>query len=1060
MFIHTSNKTENLLAHLAKVIESQPLRSPFCKELFLVQSKGMEQWLVQQLALHFKVWANYLFLFPHNFFSEIAQIFSVDLNDQAFSREQILWRLEALLRAVDKQQLAPLKKFIAGDNQELKRFQLAQQLAQVFDQYQILRPNMLLAWQQQQTKTQHPTESWQRWLWLQLTDEIGSKAHRGELWRRAITIMNQAESNKFAEELPKRVSIFGLNILPPLFIDFLQSLSRHCQVHLYLCNPSQMYWADLASKKQIARRNLSAGISVSNNVDGHPLLANFGQQGREFQQMLLEQADFSLEYQSFEEASLDSLSNLQQLHNDLLNNDQKCKKLKNDGSISIHSCHSAMREVQVIKDQLLEALENCATLELRNIVVMTPNIQTYEPFIAAVFNDIAHTVADLSLRSNNEVLDIFIQFLRLSQSRFGWQEVLDLLEHKSLYPSFGLSETDLPLIQHWVQATNIRWGSSSTHKKSLSLPEAPENTWRHGLERLLMGYMVGLDNGFVEGVLPYTELEGNTAQALGGLNEYIQFLCAASKHISTPRTLTEWTQIMAKYTLRLFGEKDDSGAIAKLNEMLVQLSSEAGLVHQHPVTLAVIISWLENTASERTTSGFLRGKLTFCSMLPMRSIPFKVVVLMGLSEGEFPRVDRYATFNLMGQQFIKGDRSCRADDRYQFLEALLSARKQLIISYVGQSSSQNQTLPPSVVVSELLDVLREQYQLENIICQHRLQPFSQYYFNEQKELFSYAKTHCKTAQALQCNPLLTQDWWQGKLPIAKSGENKVIDLADLLAFFKHPQKYFLLKKLAIRLTNIEQKIPESEPFILAGLEEYKINQRLIENQLQNKALAMKQLQAEGCWPSGSAGEILWKQKNIELEGFIESIKKLELGLSLPYQSIDIVIDGYRLVGKLAHCYQDGSLLFRYAKLKAQDFMQAWLQHLLLKQQQAHTNRTFLLAQDIELSFPEEMSIDYLPQLLEIYLQGQYCPSKLLLGSALAYIKQARALKISNRTKKTAINAAQDQLEQELLHGFNPELALIYRHQQDIGKLLDTKFKDYCKNLLLPAWNDCHDSSKF
>ena len=207
--------------------------------------------------------------------------------------------------------------------------------------------------------------------------------------------------------------------MPPLFLSYLEGLSKHCQLHLFLLNPAQTFWADLASKRQ--RTN-------DGSFTGHPLLSTLGQQGREFQEMLLEQVQFDFEPESFElsEAS----DNLHQLQNDILNNrlngpDEMSLigSLQKDDSISIHACHSRMREVEVLKNQLLYTLENDPALELRDIVVMAPDIQVYEPFISAVFSDIQHAIADRSLRLSNNALDAFIRFLNLSQSRFGWQSV-------------------------------------------------------------------------------------------------------------------------------------------------------------------------------------------------------------------------------------------------------------------------------------------------------------------------------------------------------------------------------------------------------------------------------------------------------------------------------------------------------------------------------------------------------------------------------------------------------------------------------------------------------------
>ncbi len=325
MFIlHSSNKTENLVAHLTAVIENSPLTSPFEKEVFLIQSQGMERWLSQQLADQFKVWGNYEFLFPGKFFSSLAQNIDSRLSDAAFERNLMLWRIEALLRRLEGDEFLPLQQYLSGENVALKRYQVAQQLSQMFDQYQMMRPDMLEAWQKGQLLYQTVAddcmdaggrathgavaERWQQALWLQITAQTGSK-HRGSLWLDVIAKLNAAEPGAFSQQLPERISVFGLNTMPPLFLSYLEGLSKHCQLHLFLLNPAQGFWADLETRRQ--RTN-------DENFTGHPLLSTLGQQGREFQEMLLEQAQFDFEPESFELS--EARNNLQQLQNDILNN--------------------------------------------------------------------------------------------------------------------------------------------------------------------------------------------------------------------------------------------------------------------------------------------------------------------------------------------------------------------------------------------------------------------------------------------------------------------------------------------------------------------------------------------------------------------------------------------------------------------------------------------------------------------------------------------------------------------------------------------------------------------
>lgn len=1043
MFIlHSSNKTENLLVHLTAVVENMSLSNPLAKEIFLIQSQGMERWLSQQLASHFGVWANYEFLFPMTFFSSLAEKIDQKLNDSAFDRELILWHFESLLRHLEGDCFDSLQNYLRGENLNLKRYQLARQLAQIFDQYQIMRPDMLALWQKSQYLYQEDTERWQCALWQQIIQSTGAK-HRGLLWQEVIKKLNQAKARAFSKQLPERVFVFGLNTMPPLFLNYLQGLSRHCDIHLFLLNPAQVYWVDIVKKKT------ATTDSLAKSFEGHPLLSALAQQGREFQQMLLEQADFDFQPDSFEQ--FEANSNLQQLQNDILNNqihiDSFEKRLTKDDSISIHSCHSRMREVEVLKNQLLMALEQDSTLELREIVVMAPDIQLYAPFISAVFADTQHAIADHSLRLSNSALDAFIRFLKLSQSRFGWQSVMDLLEQSVVFENFSLSESDLEIIRYWVQDTHVRWGKSSTHKKELGLPELNQNTWQATLDRLLMGYAIGDENQFVDNILPYREIEGSSAIILGGLNDFIQLLFKASDELKRATTLGNWCNRLDYYADQLLSAKTQEQQIQKqqLNELFAQLINSSQY-HKEDVSLDVMSAWLESRFSESASStGFLRGQLTFCSMLPMRSIPFKVIALLGLNEGEFPKIDKHPTFDLIGQHFRKGDRSHKSDDRYQFLEIVLSARQQLIMVYIGQSIHRNNTIPPSVVISELLEVLENHYQLSDLIIEHPLQPFSHRYFTEQSELFSFSKTDFETANALHTDKSETEQWWQGSL---ETSTPEIIDINDLFAFYRHPQHYFVQRKLGIRLTGLSADVEEREPFAIDTLDAYEINQQWIEHELNNTPFSLKKLQAQGRWLSGITGKLEFDWRQQAIKQFTGLIKQQNLGQRKENQAIDITVGSYRLIGNLTNTYEQGSLIYRYADLKGKDFVLAWLYHLIVNSTQPQN--THLLSRDETLLF----SADYeepgmLEQLINIYLLGQQQPNAFFTESSFTYVKQALKLKSGKRVKKSAIFVAREQFDKEI--GYDRTLHQLYKHIEDLTEVLNKDFEAQCQNLIVPIW---------
>ncbi len=1047
MFIlHSSNKTGNLVAHVCAVIENAPLSSPFAKEVFLIQSQGMERWLSQQLASRFGVFGNFEFLFPGRFFSSLAQQIELSLSDSAFDRHLMLWRIEALLRRLEGDEFLALSQYLTGDNAALKRYQLARQLAQLFDQYQIMRPDMLAEWQKGRSFYHSDAEKWQMQLWRQIISIAGNN-HRGSLWLDAIAKLKEAENDAYRGRLPERISVFGLNTMPPLFLSYLQGLAKHCQVHLYLLNPAQIFWADLPSKRQLL---------LDQEAISHPLLSALGQQGREFQEMLLEQAQFDFEPESFELHQAENT--LQHLQNDILNNSIAERNLNRDESIGIHACHSRMREVEVLKDQLLHALERDTTLELRDIVVMAPDIEAYEPFISAVFSDIQHAVADRSLRLSNRALDAFISFLNLGQSRFGWQSVLDLLDRPVVYSGFGLSEADLELIRYWLQETRVRWGKSAAHNKELGLPELNENTWQAALDRLLMGYAVGSDADFIDGVLPYREVEGSSAQALGGLCEFMQLLFQASLEFKQAKTLQAWSARLFDYADQLLPAADPIER-QEFYEVLAVLADTIATVHHDLVELPVIIAWLEGmTAERKSATGFLRGQLTFCSMLPMRSIPFRVIALMGMNEGEFPKIDRHPTFDLLAQNFRKGDRSLRADDRYQFLEILLSAKEKLIMTYIGQSMSHNESIPPSVVVSELLDVLEQSYGLAGLTTRQPLQPFSPRYYDGSTDLFSFSEAGLETARALSARdggPAASAGlWWQGELDRPESEE--VIELNELFGFFQHPQRYFMRRQLDLRFNGIEAAAEEREPFAISRLDGYSIYHQWIDDILSGRDVSLKKIQAQGRWMPGVMGQLEFDRQLQEISRFVERINEKNPGRPLADLPVDLKVKNYRLVGKLGNRYEHAGLIYRFAELKGKDLLGAVLHQLIINHIEAQP--MFLLSTDDDLMLsPEHGRTEWLAEWLDIYQLGLRRPDAFFVEPALAYVKHAHKLKTGSRSSKSPLEAAREQLDNAVEQPYEPELRRLYGNVAEPGLVLGDDFERQCQELLLPVWEAAHGS---
>lgn len=1029
--LHTSHKTEYLLAHLIKVIHSQPLPSAFDREVFLIQSQGMERWLSQELANEFGVWANADFLFPSKFFNSMANLVDVSLDAGPFERNNLIWQIDALLRNVDNQPVfAPLQNYLeknhesSAGNSALRRYELAEQIARVFDEYQIMRPDMLDLWARQQLVTNNSAETWQMALWNLLLDKLQDRTqklrHRGQIWQAAIEQLTNPSNPNLIDRLPKRISVFGISSMPPLFLEFLHALATQTDVQLFLMQPCKDYWADIPGIQETRLAKLTRNTFTETDLSldeaiQNPLLSLLGQQGREFHQMLLERGDIAWTVDSFEDfSSEENSSTLTHLQDSILNNIDRPVRAQ-DNSIKVVACHSPMREIQVLKDYLLERLNQDAQLELRDIVVMAPDISNYEPFISAVFDDprFAYSVADRSIRSANEILDRFIELLQLLSSRFEWDRVLDLLEQPVIYQKLGLNEEALDWIRTWVAQTHIRWGKDADHKSQMNLPALEQNTWDAGLKRMMEAF-IQRGTGF--------DIEGSITQALGALDHFVRnILFRFSKLTTQERTLGQWQKSLLAMLESTF-EENAFGHLVQLRELIGDLQT---LPQTQSYPLDVIIHWLESSVGEQKSSqGFLSGQLTFCSILPMRSIPFKVICLIGLNENDFPKLDRKPSFDLMGgrDNFRTGDRSNRMDDRYQFLDALLSSRDAFYLSYVGQSIQSNREIPPSVVISEVLDALQQDenptHKHPSLIEVHPLQPFSQKYFTQ---LQTFDAMAAETAKAFTNGKVKNNIWWDWENQTAEIALSETIALPELVSFFKDPQKTFVQKVAELRFESLEETADNAEIFTLDALENFTINHQILHAMLENSEHSlMEKLKTNGEWMQGTLGDVNFAAKTNEIRPLAILIQQQQsqLGAQLDERFIELKLNSHTLEGWHRHEYESGNLFYRPGKLKTKYLLEFWIYHLVnekptviigLNEKRQPTAYQFPV-------LPELTRIEYLNRMLSVYIDGHGQPSNLWIDAAWQYLNAKEDKQISNaRTAlDTTINGDHASEEVQLL----------------------------------------------
>nr|NIR48549.1 exodeoxyribonuclease V subunit gamma [candidate division KSB1 bacterium]NIR69021.1 exodeoxyribonuclease V subunit gamma [candidate division KSB1 bacterium]NIS24093.1 exodeoxyribonuclease V subunit gamma [candidate division KSB1 bacterium]NIT71012.1 exodeoxyribonuclease V subunit gamma [candidate division KSB1 bacterium]NIU24720.1 exodeoxyribonuclease V subunit gamma [candidate division KSB1 bacterium] len=782
------------------------------------------------------------------------------------------------------------------------------------------------------------------------------------------------------------------------------------------------YWGDIVSESEIRRASKKKDKDLTLDLfhfdKGNSLLASMGKLGRDFFDVIEEQFDYQ-PFEQFEDPGEHSL--LTDLQSDILNlrdrgltGDPKQAISDTDTSLQIHSCHSPRREIEVLQDHLLHLFETNPDLRPSDILVMTPDIEPVAPYIQSVFDlpfenpkRIPYSIADRSYGREDEIVETFFGILNLQGSRFGAAQVLTILEAPAVQKKFDLSEDDIELIHNWVRDTRIRWGKNAQDRRRLGLPEHAQNTWQAGLERLLLGYALpGRDETLYNGsILPYPHVEGDQSLVLGRFLEFTEYLFEKVDALGKKRMLQQWHTKLDELLDTFFESDDETVAeIQVIRRALVELD---GFEHlsgfDEPIELKVVRHHLETKLHrEGHGYGFLTGGVTFCSMLPMRSIPARIICLVGMNNDAYPRRNIQLGFDLMAKQPRKGDRSRRNDDRYLFLEALLSAREHLYISYVGQSIKDNSLIPPSVVVGELLDYISANFTteesriLEHVTTRHRLQAFSPEYFRGGDRLFSYSHENMQAACHLLAPREAPKPFLMERLTEPQK-EFKEVRLSDLYRFFRNPCQFLLNRRLGVYLDESTAVLEEKETFALRGLDRYKVAEKLLEKKVAGldtedvKRAAI----ASGQLPHGAVGEYEVDTLNEKLEQFVLKTERYLKGRELEPLGIDLKLNEFHLTGHLDQITQSGLVVYRFARVQAKDHLRVWIQHLALNACAAGATprESYLAGVDsakdgnwVGWRFrPLDHSTEILTRLLQIYWEGLREPLRFFPNSAFAFI---------------------------------------------------------------------------
>ncbi|WP_024696320.1 exodeoxyribonuclease V subunit gamma [Pseudomonas syringae] len=1133
MVVH-GNRLDELRSLVVSWMRRYPL-APLENEIALVQSNGIAQWLKLALAEDALdddlggcgIAAAIDVQLPGSF---MWKLYRTVLGRDEIPETSLLdkgpltWRLMRLLpELINQPHFEPLQRFLTADTDLRKRYQLSERLSDLFDQYQVYRADWLEDWAagrhqlrngRGEAKPLTASNCWQAELWRALLHDVGaqgmaqSRAGVHQRFIERISTLTEAPAG-----LPARVIVFGISSLPAQALEALAGLARFSQVLLCVHNPCRHHWADIVADKDLLRHQYKrqarkTGMPMVLDPEAlhqhaHPLLAAWGKQGRDYINLLDSHDDPRSYRASFKDERIDLFSEseprniLNQLQDDILELRplDETRELwpavdaLKDRSIRFHVAHSAQREVEVLHDQLLARFSRDPDLRPRDVIVMVPDIDSYAPHIRAVFGQIERedrrfipfTLADQGQRGREPLLIAVEHLLKLPDSRFPVSEILDLLDVPALRARFRIQERDLPTLHRWIEGAGIRWGLNAPQRAGLGLPDALEqNSWHFGLRRMLLGYAVGAGAAY-EGIEPYDEIGGLDAALIGPLVALIDALEAAHGELSKPATPAQWGARL-QAVLQLFfvadSEHDDYllAQLETLRENWLETCEAVGLIDELPLTV-VREAWLAGLDQGRLSQRFLAGSVNFCTLMPMRAIPFKVVCLLGMNDGDYPRAQPPLDFDLMGSDYRPGDRSRREDDRYLLLEALLSARDQLYISWVGRSIRDNSDRPASVLIGQLRDHLASGWKLAGepdgagklddgerllnaLTLEHPLQPFSASYFHEGTGYFSFAREWRLLHEADAVIPVQTA--------LSAHEQDEPLTIAQVQDFLRNPVKHFFSQRLKIYFEVAEAPLADEEPFVLDALERYGLSDSLlnaamaqpdnIDSALQAQA---NKLQASGLLPLAGFGTCMQQELIEPLPDVLRRYQDvltlwpepLSSALPISFSHGGVSIDSW--LGAL-HRNAQGELLLvtvipnsigSKKTRKWHRLIRPWVNHLVACACELPLSTALVASDETLMLAPleKDAAVTTLNHLLTAWLRGMQQPLPVAVKTAFAWLGQPL-----DKAETAARKAYEG--DGQTTDGERRESTALARQYPDFDALMDSEeFVGWCETLYKPIY---------
>ena len=921
--VHASNRMEILAEWLAEDMRAHPADA-LTAERIVVPHPLLGEWLRLELAARLGIAGHIKIELPAEFAWSVMREAAPNLPlESEFEPAILRWRIFDLLGRWDGDD--PVREYLA-DGDSRKRFELADKLAAAYDRCMVFRPG---AW-----NAENPSD-WHIRLWSRLTEDMPDATH----WIDAVAAYGQTcRAPESRSEAPKAY-LFGNAMLSPSYVELLRHVGTVMDVHLFLLSPCRGFWRE-------DRPRAGAGAD-GYYAEGNELATAWGRLPRDMQALLAQDLAATAATETYADSGETNLGAVQR---DILERaapgtlgsapDQA------DDTIQIHVCHSATREVEVLHDRLLGIFDRHPDIQPADVLVLAPDLDAYAPAVEAVFGA-AGTIPFNIGRQRARVgtaISALLDLLALVGSRYAASQVLAPLRCASVRKSFGLEESDLGRVREWVRRAGIRWGMDATHRVEQDVVAPAHNNWRHGLRRLLLAYAIPEEDVLIDGVAPRgLDRWGGPSGAgdyerLGRFVHYCELACDLDAWADDERTPDAWAERLQTEVLDRFFvlprhfDPDSAREIDSVSRLIDDVVRECAAASPD---IAVPFDVMRESLAQQAridsrAAPRLADGVTVASLAAGQVFPAKVVCVLGMNDGAFPRLPPAPGFDFMQRLFGDGarrlgDRDVRDEDRFAFLEALLAARRCFVVSYTGRDLLEDKPIPPSVVVTEFADYLRQRFPaVREWEVRHPLQPFNRRYFtSEDNNLFSYSQAFASAARAVERIPQAPERFID-KLPSAPAMPGDEISLDELVRFSASPTKYFLRNRLGLRLDADDDDISDDEPFGLSALDSWQLRADVFEMRRNGGTGDHRLLAATGQLPPENLGRIQHGETARVVSDFAAALT--------PYTDhreeveVDIAVDDFRIVGVVGQYHPEKAemLWSRIGNVREKDTVEAWL----------------------------------------------------------------------------------------------------------------------------------------